>query len=98
METKATGAQPDDRAGPAAGAGEMQRERPLLGDERLESAPPLVLDWPAGVAKPKVGLVKDSGDHPYWPKYERFLQVIPFPMSCLISTARTFWIGPGSLT
>ncbi len=57
----------------------LQRERPLLGDERLESAPPLVLDWPAGVAKPKVGLVKDSGDHPYWPKYERFLQVNSIP-------------------
>ncbi len=44
-------------------------------NERLDSAPPLVMEWPSRVKKPYVGLVKsETGNNAYWPKFERFLK------------------------
>jgi len=50
-------------------------EKPLLDAEKMESAAPITLKWPADLNKPMVGLVRER-IHPYasWPKYERFLQ------------------------
>lgn len=44
-------------------------------NQLLESAPPLYMDWPKGIKKPFVGLVKsENGPFAYWPKFERFLK------------------------
>jgi glutathione synthase/RimK-type ligase-like ATP-grasp enzyme len=43
-------------------------------DNIFKDVPPLIIDKPDGIAIPKVGLVKDDGEKPYWPKYERFLK------------------------
>jgi glutathione synthase/RimK-type ligase-like ATP-grasp enzyme len=38
------------------------------------------MDWPLGIAKPKVGVIQDPGQTPRWTKYSRFLETndIPF--------------------
>lgn len=54
--------------------------------EMLDGADPVLIDWPAGVPHPRIGLVKDCGKmlytphYAYWPRYERFLKNngIPF--------------------
>lgn len=44
-------------------------------NEMLESAPPITIEWPKGIKKPYVGLVKSGvGNNAYWPKFERFLK------------------------
>lgn len=44
-------------------------------NEKLESAPPVIMDWPHNIKKPFVGLVKSEiGLYSYWPKFERFLK------------------------
>jgi glutathione synthase/RimK-type ligase-like ATP-grasp enzyme len=57
------------------------REKPVLPEERLESAEPVTFTWPENLNKPYVGLVKER-IHRYasWPKFERFLQhnAIPY--------------------
>ncbi|HPT77505.1 MAG TPA: hypothetical protein PK830_00140 [Candidatus Atribacteria bacterium] len=54
---------------------EAKASRAVLEEnERLECAPPVIMDWPADVRKPRVGLVKSEFDkYAYWPKFERFL-------------------------
>jgi len=49
-------------------------------EELLESAEALTYRWPEKIRKPFVGLVKDNGLYPYWPKFERFFisNNIPF--------------------
>ena len=51
------------------------RSWPQPRDDSLEmaAAPPVTMDWPAGVPKPKVGLVRDGDIFPYWTKYRNFL-------------------------
>lgn len=55
---------------------------PCVVDDRdsLDAAEPVTMSWPAKVAKPSVGLVKDTDDKPYWTKFARFLthNQIPF--------------------
>lgn len=46
---------------------------------RIEDADPVTIDWPAGLAKPRVGLVPDIGAFPRWTKYRRFLETNGFP-------------------
>lgn len=49
---------------------------------KLESAPPIRMNWPDGVKKPMVGLVKNeqaAGKNASWPKFERFLQINDIP-------------------
>lgn len=42
--------------------------------EKLESAQPIIMNWPKSIKKPYVGLVKsEEGPYAYWPKFERFL-------------------------
>lgn len=48
-------------------------------NEKIESAPPISMDWPDEMIKPYVGLVKESNyPYSYWPKFERFLQTNNF--------------------
>ncbi len=35
---------------------------------------PAVIDWPAGLRKPRCGVVQDPGPYPRWTKYRRFLE------------------------
>ena len=59
--------------------------------DRLEAAPPLVVDWPADVRRPHIGLVQDVDSPPYWTKYRRFLQTNQFPFR-LIDVHSSSWI------
>lgn len=41
---------------------------------QYRDATPVQLDWPEGVAKPKVGLIRDVDPYPRWTKYARFFE------------------------
>src|SRR5690242_471399 len=47
-----------------------------ISDDRdeLDVAPQLLISWPEGRPRPRVGLVQDRKTPPYWTKYERFLR------------------------
>ncbi len=45
---------------------------------RIEDADAVTIDWPAGVAKPRIGLVPDIGVFPRWTKHRRFLETNGF--------------------
>ncbi len=47
---------------------------PIDDSATMPQVPPILMDWPDGVAKPRVGLVKDTDIHPYWTKFRRFLE------------------------
>ena len=55
--------------------------KPLM----LDGAETVVIDWPADLTKPCIGLVKDCGEmlytpsYVYWPRFERFLKKNGFP-------------------
>lgn len=38
-----------------------------------------VMDWPAGIPKPKVGLVRDLDPYPYWTRYQSWLVANDMP-------------------
>jgi glutathione synthase/RimK-type ligase-like ATP-grasp enzyme len=57
----------------------------------MPSAPPVLLDWPAGVPKPRVGLVKDGDVFPYWTKYRNFLEANEIPYR-LYDIHRSTWL------
>lgn len=44
-----------------------------------EKALPVHIDWPAGLPKPRVGLIRDQGIYPRWTKYILFLEANGFP-------------------
>jgi hypothetical protein len=46
---------------------------------QLDGADQVLIPWPNDCLKPKVGLVKDRTNPPYWTKYERFLRNNEFP-------------------
>ncbi len=56
----------------------LRRPRePFITDDRdsLDRGVPVVLmDWPQGLPKPRVGLIRDCGVHPHWTKYRRLLE------------------------
>jgi len=58
----------------------------------LEVAAPLRMAWPAGVPKPRVGLVADRDPYPYWTKYRRFLAVNEIPYE-LYDIHRSTWLA-----
>src|SRR5512138_3779482 len=65
-------------------AKDVFRPAPLsypIADDRqeLEVAQPVLLPWPEDLPKPKVGLVQERENPPYWTKYERFLRNNNFP-------------------
>jgi glutathione synthase/RimK-type ligase-like ATP-grasp enzyme len=44
-------------------------------NEMLNSASPIIMEWPADIKKPYIGLVQSENfAHAYWPKFERFFQ------------------------
>jgi len=46
---------------------------------QIEDAEEVRIDWPAGLAKPRVGIVRDHEEFPRWTKYRRFLETNGFP-------------------
>ena len=42
--------------------------------EAVDAVEPAVIDWPAGLCKPRCGVVQDPGPYPRWTKYRRFLE------------------------
>ncbi len=59
--------------------------------DHLGSAPPFLVDWPTGVARPRIGLVQDIDSHPYWTKYRRFLLANSFPFK-LVDIHAASWL------
>jgi glutathione synthase/RimK-type ligase-like ATP-grasp enzyme len=47
--------------------------------ERLATANPITIKWPAGVPKPLFAIIKDYEKFPRWTKYVRFLEQNGFP-------------------
>jgi glutathione synthase/RimK-type ligase-like ATP-grasp enzyme len=47
--------------------------------DRLSEADVLLIDWPAEIKKPMVGIVQDYGRFPRWTKYCRFLEANSIP-------------------
>lgn len=47
--------------------------------ERIDHADVVYIDWPADVAKPRVGIVQDYGLYPSWTHFARFLEKNAFP-------------------
>lgn len=45
---------------------------------RIEDAEVVRIDWPEGLAKPRVGIVRDIEEFPRWTKYRRFLETNGF--------------------
>lgn len=78
-----------------------RRRRPLTGrifePSMLDGAEPVIMHWPADIAKPRIGLVKDCGKmlytpyYAYWPRYERFLKNNHLPYN-LYDIRRSDWI------
>jgi glutathione synthase/RimK-type ligase-like ATP-grasp enzyme len=52
---------------------------------------PVLMDWPAEVRKPMVGLVRDTDDFPYWTKYRHFLEANAIPYE-LYDVHRSDWL------
>ena len=56
------------------------RETEYVDDRGLiDDAETVRIDWPAHIAKPRVGIVRDPGAAPRWTKYRRFLETNGFP-------------------
>ncbi len=70
------------------------RSRARVSDDTpgLEAAPPLLIRWPDDVARPRVGLVQDTDEHPYWTKYRRFLESNSFPFR-LVDVHTSEWVA-----
>ena len=76
----------------------------LYTDDRglIEDAEAVRIDWPAHVAKPRVGIVRDLEEFPRWTKYRRFLETNGFDYDYLdihahdwIDRARSFDVVVG---
>jgi len=52
---------------------------------------PVVIDWPAEIRKPKVGVIRDHGPSPRWTKYIRFLDHNKIPYS-IYEVHRSRWL------
>jgi hypothetical protein len=64
---------------------------PVEDDPELEHADQVLLAWPSGVRKPRVGLVRDTDPFPYWTKYRRFLQANDIPFE-IYDIHRSTWL------
>ena len=64
---------------------------PLDDSSTMEYAPPVLMEWPAAVRKPVVGLVQDVDVFPYWTKFRRFLQANDIAFS-LYDIHRSTWL------
>lgn len=55
------------------------REAEYVDDRgRIEDVDVVRIDWPADIAKPRVGIVRDLEEYPRWTKYRRFLETNGF--------------------
>jgi glutathione synthase/RimK-type ligase-like ATP-grasp enzyme len=64
---------------------------PIDDSATMPYVPPVVVEWPAHVPKPLVGLVKDVDVYPYWTKYRRFLEANRIPYR-LYDIHRSDWL------
>ena len=64
---------------------------PVEDDAALEEAEHVLLPWPDGLPKPRVGLVPDVDDYPYWTKYRRFLRANDIPFE-IYDIHRSTWL------
>ncbi len=64
---------------------------PIDDSSTMEDAPPVLMDWPVGVRKPVVGLVRDVDVFPYWTKFRRFLEANDISFS-LYDIHRSTWL------
>lgn len=56
------------------------RRLPIVDDaDYVNTVPPVLLDWPEGIPKPRLGLVVDRGPAPYWTRFRRFLDENSIP-------------------
>lgn len=63
----------------------------LLDNELLDSAPPLIIEWPSNIKKPFIGIVpSENGEYAYWPKFERFMKHNDIPYELLDIKKSTF--------
>jgi glutathione synthase/RimK-type ligase-like ATP-grasp enzyme len=46
---------------------------------QMPEAEKVIIDWPKGIEKPVVGLIKDFEHYPRWTKFKRFLENNSFP-------------------
>ncbi len=65
--------------------------RPVDDGAELEGAEQVLLAWPESVPKPRVGLVRDIDDYPYWTKYRRFLRANEIPYE-IYDLHRSTWL------
>lgn len=64
---------------------------PLDDSAVVAAVDPVLMEWPAGVRKPVVGLVRDPDDYPYWTKYRRFLDANGIPFE-IYDVHRSDWV------
>ena len=57
----------------------------------MEDAEHVLLEWPADVRKPHVGLVRDIDSYPYWTKFRRLLQANDIPFE-IYDIHRSSWL------
>ena len=57
----------------------MPEPRPVDDSARMGEAELVRIDWPQGLPKPRIGLVKDLDRVPRWTKYRRFLETNGIP-------------------
>jgi glutathione synthase/RimK-type ligase-like ATP-grasp enzyme len=57
----------------------------------IEDAEQVLIEWPEDVRKPRVALVRDIDDHPYWTKYRRFLTANDIPFE-IYDIHRSSWL------
>jgi glutathione synthase/RimK-type ligase-like ATP-grasp enzyme len=65
---------------------------PIDDSATMEDAPAVLMDWPASVRKPVVGLVQDVDVYPYWTKFRRFLEANNIDFS-LYDIHRSTWLA-----
>jgi len=64
---------------------------PLDDTNVVTAVEPVRMEWPVGVRKPLVGLVRDPDDYPYWTKYRHFLEANAIPFE-LFDIHRSRWL------
>lgn len=57
----------------------MQANKIIDDRESLKDCEAVLIDWPRGIPKPRVGIFQDCGTTPYWTRYVHFLEANEIP-------------------
>lgn len=57
----------------------MRAEKIIDDRETLKDCEAVLIDWPYGIPKPRVGVFQDYGTTPYWTRYVHFLEANAIP-------------------